>query len=515
MAVRGPERGGPQQPAPSTTPPSPSAQRDAALAQTMVRGGYAGSPAEAPRVVRSLLASLTKAGVRVPRGGTDSTKLESALSDFQGRAGLSLSGQLDEATQRALQDQGHLTPELAVGRTAPSTAPPSEAAQFDRAPAPKRDLPTAPDAAVAGAPNKSALGVETQQTSARVEWATPKTDAELQSLTQRLARAGFAGRQKGAAQLKEGLQKFQAQEGLPKTGVLDEKTAKALVEKGLLAREKAPASRKAVVGRAAASTDGSEEGDVADEEGGAMVGGPAVRGDDDRADRWGPRPGQSLRRGGKPAGGGAAEDAELALKAAQRNVERDHLEGILMPPFPLRHERPDVAKLGVVDVEPSLLNRAESAAHADEEGGGEEGDDNADDDSADDDSADDDSADDDSADEPAGPAEQSIDVDDQHYRVPSLWFQIEVGLRALRRDDGGQGAATYAWDFTLYAPGVYANDVTAKALLHLVVTKAGAFDKVWEDARFALNTRLLERERTRGRVSEQDLLQALRRARVR
>ena len=102
-----------------------------------------------------------------------------------------------------------------------------------------------------------------------------------------------------------------------------------------------------------------------------------------------------------------------------------------------------------------------------------------------------------------------------HWEVASLVEQIDEGLAAIARDDDGDGAATYAWDFTLFRPGVYGAKQPAEKLFHLVVGKANAFDPLWERARAALNEKLDAFEPDAERVSSEDFAQALRVARYR
>jgi hypothetical protein len=120
-------------------------------------------------------------------------------------------------------------------------------------------------------------------------------------------------------------------------------------------------------------------------------------------------------------------------------------------------------------------------------------------------------------DERRGPA--SIDDDEHHdeghYEVPALSLQILEGLAQIVRDDDGSGAATYAWDFTLYRPGIYGKKQPAERLFHLVVQKASAFDPLWEQARQALNEKLERVEPDALLLEPDDFARALRIARVR
>ena len=64
----------------------------------------------------------------------------------------------------------------------------------------------------------------------------------------------------------------------------------------------------------------------------------------------------------------------------------------------------------------------------------------------------------------------------------------------------------------LHAPGA---DVNGEGILHLVVDKAGPFDPVWAKAREAIVLRQREHEPGRALLTVEDILSAVRRARVR
>ncbi|HEY1098184.1 MAG TPA: hypothetical protein VGF99_04620, partial [Myxococcota bacterium] len=103
----------------------------------------------------------------------------------------------------------------------------------------------------------------------------------------------------------------------------------------------------------------------------------------------------------------------------------------------------------------------------------------------------------------------------EHWSVPSLAEQIEAALAAIARDDDGSGAATYAWELHLHRPGIYSARQPAEELLKLVVTKANAFDAVWQQAVAGLNVRLQRYEPEAEPVSMARVRQALQRARYR
>ncbi len=97
--------------------------------------------------------------------------------------------------------------------------------------------------------------------------------------------------------------------------------------------------------------------------------------------------------------------------------------------------------------------------------------------------------------------------------APLLILQIRKALDTIVRDaDSSTSATTYSWDLRLHAPGA---DVNGEGILHLVVDKAGPFDPVWTKAREAIALRQREHEPGRALLTVEDILSAVRRARVR
>ena len=126
--------------------------------------------------------------------------------------------------------------------------------------------------------------------------------------------------------------------------------------------------------------------------------------------------------------------------------------------------------------------------------------------------------DDDDDDDARGQA--NVDDDDggagvDHWEVQRLSAQIDEALPQIVRDDDGDGPATYGWDVRLYRPGIYAARQPAEELLHLVVTRAGPFDAVWQQALSAVNDKLERYERGSIAVDDAALRRALQRARYR
>jgi hypothetical protein len=97
--------------------------------------------------------------------------------------------------------------------------------------------------------------------------------------------------------------------------------------------------------------------------------------------------------------------------------------------------------------------------------------------------------------------------------APLLILQIRKALDGIARDAATNAAATtYSWDLRLFRPGA---PQEGAGVLHVVVDKAGPFDPVWGRAREAINQKQREFEPGRALLTQEDLVAALRRARVR
>ncbi len=97
--------------------------------------------------------------------------------------------------------------------------------------------------------------------------------------------------------------------------------------------------------------------------------------------------------------------------------------------------------------------------------------------------------------------------------APILILQIRKALEQITRDPTSTAtAATYSWELRLYVPG---GIIDGEGLLHLVVEKAGPFDPVWHRAREAITQKQREHEPGRALLTQEDLANAIRRARVR
>lgn len=464
MAIRGPH--GPKPPPPEAGV-RPAREQAVSPLQRLVDFGAARTPQEARRLVQELLASLRAAGFPVPATGSTEGQLGQALKLFQQSQGLPADGRLDRDTLGALLDAGVLVPPKDAGeaggaRDAGGVAHPSEPALPERLfglpkfLGDKRALPQTGGAVPDGA--KAVHDVEAAQ---KAEAKDKPPEIDLKGFLSSLRAAGFFGAGKGADQLKDALKKAQRSEGLPQSGQLDLRTAEALVRRGVL-----PESALATFAREAAASQTSSaarsESALAQSDPSAH-GLPEGKGDPDARVGRGEGQGSAAGRMGE-GGDGTSTQLGQAVGAAGA------------------HEGEAV----------------DDAWELDERGNAPAGDDDLDD-------------------ERRGHAtlDDASDAEPGHWQVPSLDEQIRAGLEAIARDDDGAGAATYAWDFTLYRPGVYGALQPGERLFHLVVERAGPFDPLWERARLALNDKLSALEPDTRALEADDFERALRRARVR
>jgi hypothetical protein len=291
-------------------------------------------------------------------------------------------------------------------------------------------------------------------------------EIDLKRFVSSLRQAGFPGAGNGKAQLKDALSKLQQNERLPVTGRIDQATADALVRRGVLtaaqARDLAPVSAQLLTAEAARTPLEPREQvralrDQASSE-------PTTRGLPPQTS------GDDAARVGRDGGAGEAVQAGEGGAQGSRTAGegRGGIEGGDSP-----------------DGELSPGNAPSGDDRVDDERRGH-------------------AAVDDGSDHAEG-----------HYQVPPLVEQLARALAALARDDGGVGAATYAWDVTLYRPGVYAAKQSAERLFHVVVKQASAFDPLWDEARAAINNKLASYEPNARPLTDKQLRNALRRARVR
>lgn len=482
MAIRGPH--GPK-------PPPPEAgvrpQREQAVSpmQRLVDFGAARTPQEARRLVQELLASLRAAGFPVPATGGAESQLGQALKLFQQSQGLPADGRIDRDTLGALLDAGVLRPgpkdageaggsrdagrasdAAETGRARETPQAPERLPGLPRFLGDKRALPQTGGEVPAGA--RGAVDVEAEQ-KASAKDKPPEVD--LKSFLSSLRSAGFFGAGKGAEQLKDALKKVQRAEGLPANGQLDARTVEALVRREVLPQEAlATLARETPSAQAAPSTARSESAQAQSDP--TQRGVAEGKGDADARIGRGEGEGQAPGRAGQGGQGAATELSGAAAEAAHA-----------------------AALAAALAAEGEAL---EDAPYDEEGGNAPAGDDELDD-------------------ERRGHAnlDDGSDADQGYWEAPPLSAQILAGLEAIARDDDGNGAATYAWDFTLLRPGVYGPRQPAEKLFHLLVAQAGPFDPLWERARQALNEKLAALEPDARALEVEDFNRALRRARVR
>lgn len=473
MAIRGPQGPKAEVVAQQQGPRSPAAGPPASPIQRLLDFGAARTPQEARKLVAELLATLRAAGFPVSAAGSAEGQLGAALKLFQESRGLPANGRLDEQTRDALVDAGHLPHDPNEGidtRSAPGKAAPREVDLRPRAD-PRLgvgELSMRAPSGSEGRPEgtKSTQGVELQQLADRAA-REQLPEVSLKSFLASMRAAGFAGSGAGATQLKDALKKLQKAEALPQSGQLDARTAAALVKRGIVdervlpltmasAQEAArPAETKDTRAEAKdAQRDASTRG--AAEDGGASKG----RGDVS-SDGQGPAAGTGGQGDARNAAAAVRIGAAGADPGAQGNGDIDD---------PWRAGEDGNAPAGGDDIDD------ERRGHANVDDG--------------------------------------LEGREGHWEVPALSEQIAAGLAAIVRDDDGVGAATYAWDFALHRPGVYGAKQPAEKLFRLVVTRASAFDALWEQARAALNDKLALLEPDAALVQAEDVARSLRVARM-
>jgi hypothetical protein len=321
-----------------------------------------------------------------------------------------------------------------------------------------------------------------------------------------LVAAGFQG--PSLSNLGEALQAFQVAKGLPPSGQLDRATAAALGAAGVVSAEAASAM--------AAAAEHAHAGEGAH----SSTSAASTR---ERVDV------SSNTKGSGAASQAATTRAPAASPEEAR--ERARLESLLA--------QAEATERGVQAGDPAAVvghaptaGQASGVSGSGGTGGGADtgGDESAhdlegasgDESSVGNSAAGDDDHDDDDRGEAvaAGQSDDAGDADDGlipdgHYRVEKLSVQVLAALETIARLDDDGGPVHYTWDVTLYRPGVYADGQPAEAVWHLVVDRAHAFDPVWERATHAIAARLLYVEPEADAPSLDDVLGALRRARVR
>jgi hypothetical protein len=485
MPIRGPNKPEPQAPVAQRQQPTSPLQR-------LLDFGAARTPQEARKLVSELMAGLRAAGFPVPKTASTDADLSKALKEFQKEHGLPETGVLDKATHDALNDSGLLpkneakvsdVPVRFVVGEKPKPAP--GAAEFG--------LPHGGDGTVPeGAKSSQAVELE-QLVDKNAQNKLPELD--LKSFLGSLRDAGFPGAGKGAEQLKDALKKLQKAEGLPQTGQLDSKTAAALVKRDIVD------SRSLPVSSSPPAPDSFSR--------------PSTNSND--AARAG-EPNQDPRTSTSSPSTSTTASPSEAARTPGAVTESPRTSSELKDPArsSALDERPrDATALKDAEARPSTLSASSRASteHADNADASEDvldpwshGQENSP------------AGDEDLADERRGHAnivDEEQEHDEGHWSVPPLLDQIDTGLASIVRDDDGEGAATYAWDFTLYRPGIYGSKQPAEKLFHLVVAKASAFDPLWEQARAALNEKLTALEPDALTLDIDDFANALRVARYR
>ena len=319
--------------------------------------------------------------------------------------------------------------------------------------------------------------------------------------------AGFTGKSPDQA-----LSSFQSAKGLPATGQLDPKTIEQLVAAGHLSSEAAEAHKdtKAPSAKASSATSTSSSSDKA----------KADSSRQQTATTTATKAGDVSVRAPASSPAEAREMARLESLLAQANaVERGVQEGKGDPTATAGHGESAGQATGLKGKGGAGGgadgNGSESGHHTEGPKGSESsvgnskaGDDNHDDERrghASDANVDDHQPKpDDDGDLPAG-----------HYRVVKLSEQVVAALETIFRIDDNTLPVHYTWDVTLYRPGVYGDGQPAEAVWHLVVERAHAFDPVWQRAQQAIASRLLYIEPDADPLPLDEILGALRRARVR
>jgi hypothetical protein len=482
VAIRGPQ--GPRVPVSEQGTPGLKKDQPASPLSRLVEFGMARTPAEAKKLVAELLANLRAAGFPVPKTGSPESQLKTALENFQRADGVRADGVLDRGTFEALKDAGLLQRADdkgagGAGDAGHASGAGGQVAEKSRTEIDKLrvmvgggelGLPTGGEAPAHF--EKGATGTEVSQkaeASARDKANAPQLD--LKQFVSSMRSAGFAGRGQGAEQLKDAVRRLQQREGIPVTGRIDARTAEALVKRGVLSEAQA----RDLVPTLSQPSDARTKQDVTAQDAARTHNADAQK---DATTRGTPDAGDGRATQGRGDTDGAREGAR------GEGVARDSANGA---------QRSD----GAQDAREGRATG--DGAHRDGlDGNAPSGDDRVDD-------------------ERRGHA--SIGEDDVeeegHYEVPALAQQIEEGLLEIERDDGGDGAATYAWDFTLYRPGVYGRRQSAEKLFHVVVAKASAFDQLWERAVDAINDKLDRYEPESARMDLTLVQQALKIARVR
>lgn len=458
MTIRGP--GGPPRPDPATT--SPIREPATSPLQRLLDFGMARTPAEASQVLREIIALLAGAGFPVPKLGSPEQQLQTALKAFQQKEGLPVTGKLDEATKGALEQAG-LLPGGKDTSIDSSTGRPSAKDGVDGAPRPGFDfgLPRfggggGEQAPTSGVPVQKGRNVETEAAAARVENSRPDVEVDLRAMLGALREAGFAGAGKGKEQLTDAVKKLQRVDGLPVTGKLDAATATALEKRSVLDAATARVLREQDPTWAPPSSSSAASSSAAT----PSSSDPSAT--TTNAEARGAGSGDIAgTAGGRGSDGGAGIGGEAGATGTTSHGD-------------VNGQSDDIGNGYAGDLDDGDARRGRA------------------------------NRDDDNASDAAG-----------HWEVPRLAHQLDAAFDAIVRDDDGHGPATYGWRVVLHRPGVYAARQPAEEVLKVVVTRAGPFDTVWQQALDALNARLVLFDPEAARIDGARLRLALQRARYR
>ena len=474
---------------------------------------------------------------RVPTSG----EVQRALQNIHRDNGLVVTGRFDQPTSALLQQLGLVHTAPSTNPTKPTTAP-TPAAAPTKAPT----LPAAPQASpTTTAPTTTTATIEyqpidpatRQQTRAASEardlmakamrsaapaakgFAVPSSSSKPLDRALDPARllASLVAGGLNAQQPPQALSSFQALVGLPSTGQLNTRTLQALVSTGVVSGEAAAAHTASQAPSTASNTAAPTKTSTTSSASASTA--RAVKETTSTTTGSGAATSAATTRASPVASPEAArEQARLeSLLAQAAATERGVQTMTGTPDAVIGHGELAGSSTGI------------SGSGGSHGGADSDGDDAAaiiDDRAAGDESStgnhhggDDDHDNTDRGDAVAAGKDDDIDADtdvvpDGHHKVPKLSVQVAAALVDIERLDD-EVPVHYSWDVTLYRPGVYSDGQPAEAVWHLVVQRAHAFDPVWAQASMAIAMRLLAIEPEAEPPTLDELLGALRQARVR
>jgi hypothetical protein len=419
-----------------------------------------------------------------------------ALADFQRQHGLPVSGRLDEATLQQLKDLGIVAPPADHGEP-----------HAEKAPVNLSEQAAARKVTVAGEKVVKHRAEQHEPNAARALQQNAHNDPAR--LFASLVSAGFLGN-KGA--LEDGIKSFQATFGLPLSGKLDEQTSAALEKHGLLSHQGASTQ----TGASAAESKAQVKRALSEAQKATVAADKNIERDSNRPQASTKQPTTSAEvaaRAPSSATSEAKDHMRLDNAAAQQPAsERGVQEGAGDPHAVSGQGASEGRGQGVegrgAAAGGGIGTTGEGAIGPEAEPAGDEsavGNSKA--------------GDADFVDESRGQASERVGPDDDdgleqgHYQVPTLLEQVTFALSAIARDDTGSVPVTYSWDVTFYRPGVYAPGQPAEEIWRIAVTKATAFDQVWQQACDAIAAKMLYLEPDSVPLTIDDFLLALQKAR--